>query len=149
MKRDELTDRARHLLGGRSRVPSERNLSEGENDLRKNALRQRHTGHSEARRFRRVRVDDCFDVRPVTVDGEVHRQLGRGVRPPRQLHAALGNDDDVVSLEESLGQTRRRHQNPVTQPGADVTVVGRDVAAIPESSAYLDDLASCLELGAH
>ena len=85
-------------------------------------------------------VHDGVNIRPKTVDLQMHQRLGGRVSYAFNFLSAQVRFDDVLCFQEAFAHPRRSEVKEFTQASADVSVSRGNKLVCVETSADLDDL---------
>ena len=105
MRLDVLPYGLRQLTGRRRAIRGNGNAAERGDHLGQHRTGQRDTGNGKTRRDWWMGVDHPIRIRPIAIDLEVHRQLGRGIALAGNLVAVIVHDHHHVGRHEPLRDT--------------------------------------------
>ena len=95
-------------------------------------------------------MTDCVDIRPPTINQQVHGEFTGGTETPGQPVAFEICDHDIIGGHHALADTRRRGQDTARiETNGDVAVVGGDVGALVEPTADRTNVAPVLFFRLH
>ena len=98
MLRHQISEAVCQFICGRSPVRSNRNTTQGQDDLRHQSFTQGNAGHCVCRAVDGVSVANSAHVRPSSVDNDMHLDLTRDLPHAFKLISLQVGHDQVVGL---------------------------------------------------
>src|SRR5438045_111437 len=88
-------------------------------------------------------MTDSFDIRPLPINQEVHRQLARGPLIIQRATVKVSNRDQVFGHSTFAGHRRRRQDAVVIKLHTDISVGRNNVAALIQQMTDAQEISAC------